>query len=187
MKLGLVELILEISALYLLWGPSNWFFSVGLGSKWLTCSTVILVLLLVVGFRDNNAHPSSLAFLCLGLSNWPKVDPTWPANLAKWCCSDFQFSLIGIWVELLWFLVQYALIPGWVRLVKWPLTEPLTDTSISWVAPLWGAPKKWKFEIFEEWKRGKPSRGHKESIHENALQQKLQKYRWKYVWGSNGG
>ena len=26
----------------------------------------------VVGFCDNKAHPSSLAFLCLGLSNWNK-------------------------------------------------------------------------------------------------------------------
>ena len=30
---------------------------------------LLLLLLPVVGFCDNNAHPSSLAFLCLGLSN----------------------------------------------------------------------------------------------------------------------
>ena len=72
-NLGIVEPIPKISAQYLLWGPSNWFFSVGLGSKWLTSVVVVVVyVVVVVGFCDNNAHPSSLAFLCLGLSNWNK-------------------------------------------------------------------------------------------------------------------
>merc|ERR1712081_64065 len=71
-KLGLFELILKISDQYLLWGPSNLFFSVGLGSKWLTGGTVVL-LLAPVGFCDNNAHPSSLAFLCFGLSNYVEL------------------------------------------------------------------------------------------------------------------
>merc|ERR1711954_313774 len=56
------------SAQYTSWGTSNLFFSVGLWSKWLTSVLVESR----VGFCDNNAHPSSLAFLCLGLSNWAK-------------------------------------------------------------------------------------------------------------------
>ena len=38
-ELGLVELIPKILAQYLSWGLSNWIFSVGLGSKWLTGSS----------------------------------------------------------------------------------------------------------------------------------------------------
>jgi len=38
-RLGLFELTLKISGQYLLWWPSNGFFSVDLGSKWLTGGT----------------------------------------------------------------------------------------------------------------------------------------------------
>ena len=39
-------------------------FSGGLGSKWLTGGRpVLLLVLLLVGFCDNNAYPSSLALL----------------------------------------------------------------------------------------------------------------------------
>ena len=69
-KLGLVEPIPKISAQYLLWGLNNWFFSVGLGSKWLTGGRLpLLVLILLVGFCDNNVNPSSLALFHLGLRN----------------------------------------------------------------------------------------------------------------------
>ena len=73
-KLGLVELTLKISGQYLLWWPSNWFFSVGLRSKWLTGGSTThghgtTTTSGRVGFCDNNAHPSSLALFCLGLSN----------------------------------------------------------------------------------------------------------------------
>ena len=45
-------------------------FSGGLGSEWLTgVRLVLLLVLLLVGFHDNNAQPSSLALFCLGLSN----------------------------------------------------------------------------------------------------------------------
>ena len=33
------------------------------------CSSAVVVYVYVVGFCDNNAHPSSLALFCLGLSN----------------------------------------------------------------------------------------------------------------------
>ena len=66
-KLWLFELIPKISAQYLLWGPSKWIFSVGLGSKWLTSVVIAVVVLVVaVGFCYTKAHPSSLAFLAWG-------------------------------------------------------------------------------------------------------------------------
>ena len=34
---------------------------------------VVVVLVVLVGFCDNNAHPSSLTFFCLRLSNRPNL------------------------------------------------------------------------------------------------------------------
>ena len=54
---------------------------------------VVLLLLVVVGFCDNNAHPSSLALFCLGLINpglW-----IWLSEIKKICKS------IGNWIPKL--------------------------------------------------------------------------------------
>ena len=97
--LGLIELVPKISTQYLLGGLSNWFFFVGLGSKLLTGGTVFIVIVVSIGFCDNNAHPSSLAFLCLGLSNNTCIasllsfDGT--ASVVPWVVG------VGVWVEVL--------------------------------------------------------------------------------------
>ena len=55
------------------WREELLIFSVDLESKWLTGGGIHIHIHIhegtLVGFCDNNAHPSSLAFLCLGLSN----------------------------------------------------------------------------------------------------------------------
>ena len=94
-KLGLVELTLKIPGQYLLWWPSNWFFSVGLRSKWLTGGSTTTHGTTTsgrVGFCDNNVHPSSLAFICLGLSNF------FIQNVGT-------IVLFKIWLKLSWKLV----------------------------------------------------------------------------------
>ena len=71
--------------------------SVGLGSKWLT-SVYVYVESSRVGFCDNNAHPSSLAFICLGLSNMgSRISCMLILKKYKWnenvqVCTEWTFS-----------------------------------------------------------------------------------------------
>ena len=69
-KLGLVELIPDISAQYLLWRQSHWISSVGLGSKWLTSRESSSSRLVDRELCDIITHQSRSALFGIGLSNF---------------------------------------------------------------------------------------------------------------------